>query len=107
MNCVLSSALALVYPSLFEGFGIPIVEGFAAQVPVITSNITSMPEVAGEAAWLVNPFSTAEITDAMEKIAEDEQLRARLIELGKKRSQVFSWDISAQHFWNVIQDFCK
>jgi len=56
MNCVVSSAIALVYPSLFEGFGVPIVEGFAAKVPVITSNVASMPEVAGDAALLVNPF---------------------------------------------------
>jgi len=107
MNRVISSAVALVYPSLFEGFGVPIVEGFAAQVPVITSNITSMPEVAGEAALLVNPLATEEIVNAMEKIAEDEQLREKLIQAGKQRRQLFSWDISAQQFWNVIQDFCK
>jgi glycosyltransferase involved in cell wall biosynthesis len=105
MNRVISSSVALVYPSLFEGFGIPIVEGFAAQVPVITSNITSMPEVAGEAALLVNPFSTEEIIDAMEKIAKDETLRTKLIDLGKKRRETFSWDISTQKFWKIISDF--
>jgi len=107
MNCVLSSAVALVYTSLFEGFGIPIVEGFAACVPVITSNVTSMPEVAGEAALLVNPLSVEEIVNAMEKIATDEQLRNKLIQLGIERNRVFSWDKSAQQFWNVIQEFCK
>jgi glycosyltransferase involved in cell wall biosynthesis len=106
MNSVLSSAVALVYPSLFEGFGIPIVEGFAAHVPVITSNITSMPEVAGKAALLVNPLSTDEIVNAMEKISTDEQLRAQLIELGKERGKVFSWDISAEKFWNIICELC-
>jgi len=106
MNCVVSSAMALVYPSLFEGFGVPIVEGFAANVPVITSNVASMPEVAGDAALLVNPFSIAEIADAMEKVATDEQLRIKLVQLGKERMHAFSWDKSAQQFWNVIEKFC-
>ncbi|MCL2291107.1 MAG: glycosyltransferase family 4 protein [Bacteroidetes bacterium] len=107
MNRVLSSALVLVYPSLFEGFGVPILEGFAARVPVITSNTTSMPEVAGDAAVLVNPLSIEEIVNAMEKIAMDEQLRAKLIQLGKERNRAFSWDKSAQKFWDVIMKFCK
>jgi len=102
MNRVISSALALVYSSLFEGFGIPILEGFAARVPVITSNITSMPEVAGDAALLVNPFSTEEIVNAMEQIATDEQLRKKLIQLGEERKRTFSWDKSAQRFWEMI-----
>ena len=102
MNKVVSSALALVYPSLFEGFGIPIVEGFAARVPVITSNVTSMPEVAGDAALLVNPLSVTEITNAMEQIATNEPLRKKLIQLGIARNNTFSWDKSAQQFWNVI-----
>ena len=107
MNCVVSSALALVYPSLFEGFGIPIVEGFAAHVPVITSNTTSMPEVAGEAALLVNPLSVTEIANAMGKIATDEPLRTKLIQLGEERNRAFSWEQSAQQFWNIILEFCK
>ena len=107
MNRVLSSAVALVYPSLFEGFGIPILEGFAAHVPVITSNVTSMPEVAGNAALLVNPLSVEEIANAMEKIAVDEPLRKKLIQLGAERNSVFSWDKSAQQFWDVILKFCK
>ena len=105
MNCVVSSALALVYPSLFEGFGVPIVEGFAAHVPVITSNVSSMPEVAGNAALLVNPFSVIEIMEAMERMAIDESFRKKLIQLGTERVQNFSWDKSAQRFWNVILDF--
>jgi glycosyltransferase involved in cell wall biosynthesis len=106
MNCVVSSASALVYPSLFEGFGVPIVEGFAAHVPVITSNVASMPEVAGDAALLVNPLSVTEITDALEKIATDEILRKKLIQLGAERKSAFSWDKSAQRFWDVIHKFC-
>jgi len=106
MNRVVSSALSLVYPSLFEGFGVPIVEGFAACVPVITSNVASMPEVAGEAALLVNPLSVTEIADAMEQMATNEPLRKKLIHLGTERNRAFSWDKSAQQFWNVIHEFC-
>jgi glycosyltransferase involved in cell wall biosynthesis len=104
MNRVVSSALAIVYASLFEGFGVPIVEGFAAQVPVITSNVTSMPEIAGEAALLVNPLSVSEIVNAMEKLTADEQLRKKLVQLGTERLQRFSWDKSAEKFWNIIQE---
>ncbi|MDR0206134.1 MAG: glycosyltransferase family 4 protein [Bacteroidales bacterium] len=107
MNRVVSSAVALVYPSLFEGFGIPIVEGFAAHVPVITSNVSSMPEVAGDAAILVNPFSIKEIADAMDRIISDKQLCEMLLQLGKERNRDFSWDISAQQFWNIILEFCN
>ncbi|MCL2245780.1 MAG: glycosyltransferase family 4 protein [Lentimicrobiaceae bacterium] len=104
MNRVVSSALALVYTSLFEGFGVPIVEGFAAHVPVITSNVTSMPEVAGAAALLVNPLSINEIANALEQIATDVQLRTNLIKLGKERKHAFSWDQSAQQFWKIIHN---
>jgi glycosyltransferase involved in cell wall biosynthesis len=105
MNRVVSSAVALVYPSLFEGFGVPVVEGFAAHVPVITSNITAMPEVAGDAALLVNPLSVHEIMNAMQQLTTNKPLRTKLIQLGKERNQDFSWDKSAQQFWNVITEF--
>jgi glycosyltransferase involved in cell wall biosynthesis len=107
INRVVSSSLALVYHSLFEGFVIPILEGFSARVPVITSNVTSMPEVAGDAALLVNPLALEEIVNAMEQIATDEQLRAKLIQLGTERNRAFSWDKSAQQFWEVVLKFCK
>jgi len=106
MNLVVSSAIAMVYTSLFEGFGVPIVEGFAARIPVITSNVTSMPEIAGNAALLVNPLSMEEIVNAMERVATDELLRTKLIQLGEERNRLFSWDNSAQQFWNIIQKFC-
>jgi glycosyltransferase involved in cell wall biosynthesis len=107
MNRVVSSAIALVYPSLFEGFGIPILEGFAARAPVITSNTSSMPEVAGDAALLVNPFSTEEIVIAMEQVVTDETLRANLIQRGVERNRAFSWAQSAREFWEVIQKFME
>lgn len=100
---VLASALALTYVSYFEGFGIPIVEAFYAGTPVITSNVTSMPEVAGDAALLVDPFSVQSITDAMMKISSDEVFRKTLIEKGKKRAENFTWQKSADRLWASIE----
>jgi glycosyltransferase involved in cell wall biosynthesis len=100
---VLGSALALTYVSYFEGFGIPIVEGFRCETPVITSNITSMPEVAGDSALLVNPFSVSSISEGMARIAKDEDLRKELILKGRKRREMFSWERSAGLLWNSME----
>jgi glycosyltransferase involved in cell wall biosynthesis len=102
LNKILSSACALLYPSIFEGFGIPIVEAFACGVPVITSNTSSMPEVAGDAAVLVNPLSATEIQTAMTRISQNENLRKELIMKGKERLQLFSWEKSANDLWGEI-----
>lgn len=102
LGMLLSSALALTYVSFFEGFGIPILESFYAETPVITSKTTSMPEVAGDAALLVDPFSIEEIVDAMKQVATNPELRKQLIEKGKIRRNDFSWDISANNLWNSI-----
>ena len=107
LNKILSSAHALLYPSIFEGFGIPIVEAFACGVPVITSNTSSMPEVAGEAALLVSPFSVEEIKIAMETIFADNNLRNTLISKGKERLKLFSWDKSANDLWDKISDMTQ
>lgn len=98
-----SAALAMVYVSLFEGFGIPIVEAMSAGIPVITSNTTSMPEAAGEAALLVDPYKVEDIAAAMQKIAGDEQLRKALVEKGKVQLQKFSWDKTAEKLWQCCQ----
>lgn len=82
---------ALVYASLYEGFGIPILEAFASGVPVITSNCTSMPEVAGDAAILVNPYDEQSIAEAIVDICNDNVLRQRLIRSGLERNQQFNW----------------
>jgi glycosyltransferase involved in cell wall biosynthesis len=88
---LLSSCLAFTYVSLFEGFGIPILEAMQADVPVITSNRSSMPEVAGEAALLVDPEKEEDIASAMKRIWEDEGLRQDLIEKGRVQQERFSW----------------
>ncbi|MCB2219893.1 MAG: glycosyltransferase family 4 protein [Bacteroidetes bacterium] len=100
---VVGSALALTYVSYFEGFGIPIVESFYAETPVITSSVTSMPEVAGDAALLVDPFSVESIRDALIKIAGDETLRKKLVEKGRKQRQKFSWQQSADRLWQSME----
>jgi len=99
---VMASALALTYVSLFEGFGIPIVEAMNSGIPVITSNTTSMPEVAGEAALLVDPHSIKDIANAMENIAISKELRQKLIDAGNIRKKDFSWDITANKLWDSI-----
>lgn len=100
---LLASAQALVYPSFFEGFGIPIVEAFNAGTPVITSNVTSMPEVAGDAALLIDPHDAAAIAEAMCIIATDPQLCQTLIHRGHQRQQLFTWDTTAKNLWQIIE----
>ena len=102
LSQVMASALALVYATLFEGFGIPIVEAFNAETAVITSNVTAMPEVAGEAALLVDPTSVEQIADAMTCLATDENLRQELIAKGREQRKLFSWDQTAKRLWDCV-----
>jgi len=104
---IIGSALAMTFVSYFEGFGIPIVEAFYCETPVIASNVTSLPEVAGDAALFIDPFSVDSIADAMQKIATDENLRKDLIEKGKLRKQEFSWQKSADLLWKSIEETVK
>lgn len=100
---VLGAALALSYVPYFEGFGIPILEAMNCDTPVITSNITSMPEVAKDAAILVDPFSTDSITNAMLTLYKDPKMRNELIIKGRKRKLDFSWDKTAEALWDSIE----
>jgi glycosyltransferase involved in cell wall biosynthesis len=85
-------ALALIFPSLYEGFGLPALEAMACGTPVITSNTTSLPEVVGDAAILVDPLSINEIAESIERICRDKALRETLRERGLRRATMFSWD---------------
>ncbi len=100
---IVASAHAMVYVSLFEGFGIPIVEAMKCEVPIITSNVTSMPEAAGDAALLVSPYSIDEISNAMQKMLEDAPFRNSLIEKGRKQIEKFSWDLTAGKLWHCCE----
>ena len=100
---VLGAALALSFVPIFEGFGLPIVEAFQSGVPVICSNITSMPEVAGDAALQVDPFDVNAIAEAMEKIIGREELRKNLIAKGHLQKQHFSWEKTASLLWTSIE----
>ena len=100
---VLGSALALTYTSFFEGFGIPIIEAYNAETPVITSNVTSMPEISGDGALHVDPFKPESIADAMKDITFNPSLRQSLIEKGNKQKLLFSWDNTANNLWNSIE----
>lgn len=103
LKTVIASALAMTYVPYFEGFGIPILEAMNCDVPVITGNITSMPEVAGNAALTVDPFSVEAIAEAMNQLYSDDKLRLQLIERGKIRRQDFSWNKTAAALWESIE----
>lgn len=103
LHNVLASAFAMTFVPLFEGFGIPILEAMNCDVPIICSNTTSLPEIAGDAALYVNPFEVSEIKDAMIKIVNDDYLRNSLIEKGRQRKLKFSWDKTAEKLWKTIE----
>ena len=100
---VLGSAIAITYVSVFEGFGIPIIEAFNAEVPVITSNTSSMPEIAGNAALITDPFDIGKMAKAMKTISTDEALRRSLIAKGRIQKQKFSWNKTADSLWRSIE----
>jgi glycosyltransferase involved in cell wall biosynthesis len=106
-SSILGAADALLYVSLFEGFGIPILEGFAAHTPVITSNVGSMKEVAGDAALLVNPLKTKSIAFNITKIYKDPLLRSKLIEKGKERLAEYSWERTSEVIYKELTNFMK
>jgi glycosyltransferase involved in cell wall biosynthesis len=102
LSKVIGGAYALVYTSLFEGFGIPILEALQCDVPAIISNTSSMPEVAGEAALQADPSDPMDIADKMHLIYRDEALRARLVEKARIQIKKFDWNISAKKLWDSM-----
>lgn len=99
-----SGAECVVFPSLYEGFGFPVLEGMACGTPVVTSNISSLPEVAGNAALLVDPYNIEAIADAIRRILDDSNLRKNLIEHGIVQAAKFTWEKSAQQLCQIYND---
>ncbi len=100
-------AKAFAFPSLYEGFGLPILEAMACGTPVITSNVTAMPEVAGEAAILVDPYSISSITRGIERIINDADLQQTFCSKGLKRVKLFTWDKTAAVVKEVLDRALK
>ncbi len=99
---LLTGAVAFAFPSLYEGFGLPVLEAMACGTPVLCSNATSLPEVAGEAALLVNPHNTDALGSALQRLLRDETLRCDLIARGFERVKRFSWDASVRQIAEII-----
>lgn len=103
ISALYSLADIYAFPSLVEGFGLPILEAFACETPVITSNVTAMPEVAGDAALLVDPLQTDEIADALSRLLRDSSLRRRLVTRGLARAKRFTWERTARKTLEVYE----
>ncbi len=100
---IMAQAVALVFPSLYEGFGLPVLEAFAAGTPVITSNGSSLPEVAGDAARLVDPTDPTSIAEAMLEVLENSVLSERLRTKGRTRALTYTWDRTTAMTLEVYQ----
>ena len=96
------AAVGFVYASLYEGFGLPVLEAMACGTPVVCSNTTSLPEVAGNAALLVDPTDVDDIAHGMGRLLSDRELRDRLRAQGLARARQFNWDVTAERTWDIL-----
>jgi len=94
-------AEALVLPSLYEGFGVPVLEAMACACPVITSNTSSLPEVAGEAGIMINPQNINGLAEAMSKVLTNSKLRDNMVKKGLEQAKSFSWEKTAEQTLEV------
>jgi len=102
---LLEGAIALTFPSLWEGFGLPVLEAMACGTPVITSNLSSLPEVAGDAALLIDPYNTDELAEAMATVLNDSSCRQQLKAAGLTRANGFRWEKTGQQTADVLSRF--
>lgn len=102
---IMGAAHALVYVPYFEGFGIPLVEAMRCGVPILSGNLTCLPEVAGDAAIYCDPFDVKEIAKGMKRLSTDETLCTQLKKNGLERSELFIWDKTAAKVWDVLSSF--
>ena len=107
LTALMGSARALTFVSYFEGFGIPLVEAMQAGTPILCGNKTSLPEVVGNAALLVDPFSVKAISDGLIEIDKNKDLRANLKQKGFERAKLFNWNFTADKIWNVLDKALK
>src|SRR5262245_53597853 len=98
-----SAARIVAYPSTYEGFGLPILEGYACGTPVVTADVSCLPEVAGGAALLIPPTDVDALAHALHQANTDETLRARLIEQGHARAREFTWDKTARQLLEIYE----
>lgn len=103
LELLYNAADVLMYCSLYEGFGIPILDAFSTGLPVITSNVSSMPEVGGDAALYVDPFNVEDIKNKLDQMMRDEQLKKEMIKKGFKQVKKFSWEKAAQQTLGVYE----
>src|SRR5581483_3356582 len=101
------AAKIFVFPSLYEGFGLPPLEAMSHGTPVVTSNTSSIPEVVGNAAVLVNPENVFDIMRALHRVLLDQPLRERLKQRGYEQAQRFSWELSVQRILQIYQDVAE
>ncbi|MFI3214122.1 MAG: glycosyltransferase family 1 protein [Eubacteriales bacterium] len=104
MNHIFANAQLLVFPSLFEGFGIPLIEAMQMELPIVCSNCGSIPEIAGDAAEFFDPMNEKEIAQVVFNTIVNDERRRELIEKGKIRRKIFSWDICAKQTIEILQD---
>jgi len=104
LACIYSLASLFVFPSLYEGFGLPPLEAMACGCPVVVSNAASLPEICGEAAFYVDPKDVPSMTGAMAKVLNDSELRERLISKGLEQAKLFSWEKTAKETLGIFSE---